>query len=147
MPGPYHGRRGTHGERVPVRIGFRTVVVENGLLKVNGSPILLRGVNRHEFDTDHGRTVSEKLMRRDVTMMKAHNLNAVRTSHYPPHPHFLDPVSYTHLRAHETVLDLVCRLLLEKKKKTKTHNTHTTHTQHTHNTHTTREQNPRIKQQ
>jgi len=35
------------------------VVVENGLLKVNGSPILLRGVNRHEFDTDHGRTVSE----------------------------------------------------------------------------------------
>lgn len=90
VPRLYHGTLATHGERVPVRIGFRTVVVENGLLKVNGSPILLRGVNRHEFDTDHGRTVSEKLMRRDVTMMKAHNLNAVRTSHYPPHPHFLD---------------------------------------------------------
>lgn len=90
VPRLYHGTLATDGERVPVRIGFRTVVVEDGQLKVNGSRILLRGVNRHEFDTDHGRTVSRELMSRDVRMMKAHNLNAVRTSHYPPHPHFLE---------------------------------------------------------
>ena len=48
------------GERVRLRIGFRTVVVEDGLLKVNGRRILFRGVNRHEFDPDHGRAVSEE---------------------------------------------------------------------------------------
>jgi beta-galactosidase len=77
-------------ERVRLRIGFRTVVVDDGLLKVNGRRVLLRGVNRHEFDPDHGRVVSEEVMRRDVLLMKAHNINAVRTSHYPPHPRFLE---------------------------------------------------------
>ena len=52
--------------------------------------MLLRGVNRHEFDPDAGRAVSEAVMRRDIELMKAHNVNAVRTSHYPPHPLFLD---------------------------------------------------------
>ena len=90
VPRLYSATLATDGERVPVRIGFRTVVVEDGLLKLNGSRILLRGVNRHEFDADHGRVVSDEVMRRDVTLMKAHNLNAVRASHYPPHPRFLD---------------------------------------------------------
>ena len=52
--------------------------------------MLLRGVNRHEFDPDRGRAVGEDVMRADVELMKRHNLNAVRTSHYPPHPRFLE---------------------------------------------------------
>ena len=90
LPRLYDAEVASEGERVRLRIGFRTVVVEDGLLKVNGRPVLLRGVNRHEFDPDSGRTVSEETMRRDVLLMKAHNVNAVRTSHYPPHPRFLD---------------------------------------------------------
>ncbi|MFD9630948.1 glycoside hydrolase family 2 TIM barrel-domain containing protein [Streptomyces violascens] len=78
------------GERVPLRIGFRTVVVEDGLLKVNGRRILFRGVNRHEFHPETGRTLGLATMREDLVLMKRHNINAVRTSHYPPHPAFLE---------------------------------------------------------
>ncbi|THV37010.1 glycoside hydrolase family 2 TIM barrel-domain containing protein [Glycomyces buryatensis] len=77
-------------ERVSLRIGFRTVKIEDGLLKVNGKRILLRGVNRHEWDPDTGRTLSVETMRRDLEIMKRHNINAVRTSHYPPDKRFLD---------------------------------------------------------
>jgi beta-galactosidase len=80
----------TDAERVSLRVGFRTVTVENGLLKVNGTPILLRGVNRHEWDPDTGRTLTVETMRRDLELMKRHNVNAVRTSHYPPDRRFLD---------------------------------------------------------
>src|SRR5690606_31803776 len=62
----------------------------DGLLKVNGRRILLRGVNRHEFHPDRGRALTEQDMIDDVLLMKRHNINAVRTSHYPPHPRFLD---------------------------------------------------------
>ena len=77
------------GERVVLPIGFRRVVVEDDLLLVNGHRVLVRGVNRHEFSPASGRAVSVDDMRRDVELMKAHNINAVRTSHYPPHPRFL----------------------------------------------------------
>ncbi len=90
LPRLYDAEVASAGERVRLRIGFRTMTVEDGLLKVNGRRVLLRGVNRHEFDPDHGRAVSEDVMRRDVLLMKAHNINAVRTSHYPPHPRFLE---------------------------------------------------------
>ncbi|WP_019609377.1 glycoside hydrolase family 2 TIM barrel-domain containing protein [Nocardiopsis sp. CNS-639] len=80
----------TPGERVRTRTGFRTVQVSGGLLRVNGRPLLLRGVNRHEWHPDHGRAVPRETMREDVLLMKRHNVNAVRTSHYPPHPDFLD---------------------------------------------------------
>ena len=90
LPRLYDAEVASAGERVRLRIGFRTVVVEDGLLKVNGRRVLFRGVNRHEFDPDHGRAVSEEVMRRDVLLMKAHNVNAVRTAHYPPHPRFLE---------------------------------------------------------
>jgi beta-galactosidase len=79
----------TASERVIVPVGFRRVSIEDDLLLVNGHRVLLRGVNRHEFDPDCGRAVSEEVMRRDIVLMKAHNINAVRTSHYPPHPLFL----------------------------------------------------------
>ncbi|MFH9867758.1 glycoside hydrolase family 2 TIM barrel-domain containing protein [Streptomyces lydicus] len=90
QPYLYDGELITAGETVPLRIGFRTVRVEGGLLKVNGRRILLRGVNRHEFHPQYGRTVGPETMRRDLLLMKRHNVNAVRTSHYPPHPAFLD---------------------------------------------------------
>jgi beta-galactosidase len=80
----------TPGERIALRIGFRTVVVEDGVIKVNGRRILFRGVNRHEFHPETGRTLDLATMREDVLLMKRHNINAVRTSHYPPHPVFLD---------------------------------------------------------
>ncbi|MFE6775577.1 glycoside hydrolase family 2 TIM barrel-domain containing protein [Streptomyces sp. NPDC057702] len=89
-PRLYAGELVTDGERVPLRIGFRTVAVEDGLLKVNGQRVLFRGVNRHEFHPETGRTLDRETMRRDVLLMKRHNINAVRTSHYPPHPAFLD---------------------------------------------------------
>jgi beta-galactosidase len=80
----------TPGERIPLRIGFRTVALEDGRIKVNGRPILFRGVNRHEWHPEHGRALDLETMREDVLLMKRHNVNAVRTSHYPPHPAFLD---------------------------------------------------------
>ncbi|MEU9118256.1 glycoside hydrolase family 2 TIM barrel-domain containing protein [Streptomyces sp. NPDC048506] len=89
-PHLYDGELVTAGETIPLRIGFRTVRVEDGLLKVNGRRILLRGVNRHEFHPRYGRTLGPETMRRDLLLMKRHNINAVRTSHYPPHPAFLD---------------------------------------------------------
>ncbi|GAA2251238.1 glycoside hydrolase family 2 TIM barrel-domain containing protein [Streptomyces atrovirens] len=89
-PRLYEGVLATAGERVPLRIGFRTVVVEDGLLKVNGTPLLFKGVNRHEWHPRRGRALDLDTMREDVLLMKRHNVNAVRTSHYPPHPAFLD---------------------------------------------------------
>ncbi|NEW70388.1 glycoside hydrolase family 2 TIM barrel-domain containing protein [Streptomyces rhizosphaericus] len=88
-PRLYEARLTTVGESVSLRVGFRTVVVEDGLLKVNGRRVLFRGVNRHEFHPENGRAVDLATMRRDLVLMKRHNINAVRTSHYPPHPAFL----------------------------------------------------------
>ncbi len=90
VPRLYDGELVTATERVPLRIGFRTVSVEDGVLRVNGRRLLLSGVNRHEFSPDTGRTVGEDLMRLDLELMKQNNINAVRTSHYPPHPRFLE---------------------------------------------------------
>jgi beta-galactosidase len=90
LPRLYDAVVRAQGESARLRIGFRRVVVEDGLLQVNGRRVLLRGANRHEFDPVRGRAVTEETMRRDVELMKAHNLNAVRTSHYPPHPRFLE---------------------------------------------------------
>jgi beta-galactosidase len=89
-PRLYDGVLATPGERVPLRIGFRTVVLEGGLIKVNGRPLLFKGVNRHEWHPERGRALDLETMREDVLLMKRHNVNAVRTSHYPPHPAFLD---------------------------------------------------------
>ncbi|MEU6888585.1 glycoside hydrolase family 2 TIM barrel-domain containing protein [Streptomyces viridosporus] len=89
-PRLYDGVLATAGERVPLRIGFRTVVLEDGLIKVNGTALLFKGVNRHEWHPERGRALDPDTMREDVLLMKRHNVNAVRTSHYPPHPAFLD---------------------------------------------------------
>ncbi|WP_240929335.1 glycoside hydrolase family 2 TIM barrel-domain containing protein [Streptomyces coryli] len=90
LPRLYDGLLEAPGERIPLRIGFRTVAITDGLLTANGRPLLLRGVNRHEHDCDRGRALDLATMREDVLQMKRHNINAVRTAHYPPHPAFLD---------------------------------------------------------
>ncbi len=89
-PRLYDGLLASRGERVPLRIGFRTVRIEDGVLTVNGRRVLFRGVNRHEFHPDVGRALAVDVMLQDVLLMKQHNVNAVRTSHYPPHPRFLE---------------------------------------------------------
>jgi beta-galactosidase len=64
-------------------VGFRRVEISNGLLKLNGKPLLIRGVNRHEHHPENGQVMDEATMRRDIEIMKQHNFNAVRCSHYP----------------------------------------------------------------
>ncbi|MGW3510058.1 glycoside hydrolase family 2 TIM barrel-domain containing protein [Streptomyces sp. NPDC000994] len=90
QPRLYAGELATATERVPVRIGFRRISVEDGVLTANGKPLLFRGVNRHEWHPVTGRTLSRETMLTDVLLMKRHHINAVRTSHYPPDPAFLD---------------------------------------------------------
>ncbi|MEC3947505.1 glycoside hydrolase family 2 TIM barrel-domain containing protein [Sphingobium sp. HWE2-09] len=72
------------------RVGFRDVAIRNGQLMVNGQPIYIRGVNRHEHDPDTFHVISMDSMRRDIEMMKRNNVNAVRTSHYPNDPRWYD---------------------------------------------------------
>ena len=81
---------GTPAEYVSSRVGFRTSEIRYGQLLVNGKPILLKGVNRHEHDEYEGHVVSEEMMIRDIELMKKHNINAVRTSHYPNHPRWYE---------------------------------------------------------
>ena len=69
-------------------VGFRNVKIEDGLLKVNGVPVTIRGVNRHEHDPKTGHVVSVERLEQDILLMKANNINTVRTSHYPNSPEF-----------------------------------------------------------
>lgn len=70
-------------EVVPLKVGFRKVEIKDKQLMVNGKPIIIKGVNRHELDPDHGYVVSKDRMLQDLKIMKENNINAVRTSHYP----------------------------------------------------------------
>ncbi|HEY5508102.1 MAG TPA: glycoside hydrolase family 2 TIM barrel-domain containing protein [Paludibacter sp.] len=70
-------------ERVRQRIGFRSVEIAGGQMLVNGKPVRLRGVNRHEHDPRLGKVMTESLMLKDIVLMKRGNINAVRTCHYP----------------------------------------------------------------
>jgi beta-galactosidase len=72
------------------RFGFRKVEIRGARLLVNGVPVKLKGVNRHEHDPDTGRQVSYESMARDIVLMKRHNINTVRTSHYPNDPRWYD---------------------------------------------------------
>lgn len=73
-----------------VRFGFRDVCVEDGLLKVNGVPVFIKGADRHELSATGGYVVSEEEMLRDIRIMKDLNINAVRTCHYPNDSRWLD---------------------------------------------------------
>ncbi|MFA9560461.1 glycoside hydrolase family 2 TIM barrel-domain containing protein [Evansella sp. AB-rgal1] len=72
------------------KIGFRTFEIKDGLMKINGQRIVFNGVNRHEFAAERGRAVTYEDMVHDIKLMKQHNINAVRTSHYPNHPLWYD---------------------------------------------------------
>ncbi|MFS0881451.1 glycoside hydrolase family 2 TIM barrel-domain containing protein [Metabacillus niabensis] len=77
---------GTIIETESCRVGFRTFEIKDGLMKINGKRIVFKGVNRHEFASDKGRAIGYDEMVHDIKLMKQHNINAVRTSHYPNHP-------------------------------------------------------------
>lgn len=81
-----------HNEQSAIlrKIGFREVRLTNKSLYINGNKIKLKGVNRHEWDPDTGRTMSQELMEKDILLMKQYNINAVRTSHYPNTPEFYE---------------------------------------------------------
>ncbi|MFM5843916.1 beta-galactosidase [Aeromonas sanarellii] len=67
-------------------VGFRAVEIRGGLLRVNGQPLVIRGANRHEHHPATGHAVTPADMEQDLLLMKRHNFNAVRCSHYPNHP-------------------------------------------------------------
>lgn len=77
------------GEVIAERIGLREIRIENGVVLLNGQNIKFRGVNRHDSDPVLGAAVGVKEMLRDLTVMKQHNVNAIRTSHYPNAPEFM----------------------------------------------------------
>ncbi len=79
-------RDGVRLQETALNIGIRSVRIRDGQLLINGRSIKLRGVNRHEFHPDRGRTVTEAEMIRDLCLLKQHNFNAVRCAHYPDHP-------------------------------------------------------------
>ena len=77
------------GEWIAETIGVRKICIENGVVKVNGVAIKFKGVNRHDSDPLVGSAVGEVEMLRDLRVMREHNINAIRTSHYPNAPEFL----------------------------------------------------------
>ena len=77
-------------EVVRKKVGFRHIEIKGGQLLVNGQPILIKGVDRHELDPDGGYVVPVERMIQDIKIMKQLNINAVRTSHYPDDPRWYD---------------------------------------------------------
>ena len=77
-------------EVIPARTGFRRVEVREARFLVNGKPLKIKGVNRHEMSPDTGYTVRRESMIQDIVLMKRNNLNAVRTAHYPNTPEWYD---------------------------------------------------------
>jgi Beta-galactosidase/beta-glucuronidase len=74
-------------EIITQKVGFRKVEIKNAQLLINGKPIYIKGVNRHEMDPDGGYVVSRERMIQDLELMKRFNINAVRTCHYPDDPY------------------------------------------------------------
>lgn len=70
-------------EAIPFYTGFRKIEIKGNTFTVNGKAVLLNGVNRHDYDPKNGRTVTKESMLSDVLLMKQHNINAIRCSHYP----------------------------------------------------------------
>ncbi|MCQ2519044.1 MAG: DUF4981 domain-containing protein [Lachnospiraceae bacterium] len=75
-------------ELIGEKVGFRDITIENGVVKINGVPVKFRGVNRHDSYPDTGFYCTVDQMKMDIVLMKKHNVNAVRTSHYPNSPLF-----------------------------------------------------------
>ncbi|PYY33809.1 beta-galactosidase [Curtobacterium sp. MCJR17_055] len=90
VPRLYDATMSAAGETVALRLGFRTVQIVGDRFLVNGERVVFHGVNRHETHPERGRVFDEAHARADMALMKRSNVNAIRTSHYPPHPRVLD---------------------------------------------------------
>lgn len=77
-------------EYISAKIGFRSVEIKDGIIRINGKRVVFKGTNRHEFDCHTGRYITEEVMRQDIELMKTNNINAVRTSHYPNNPRWYE---------------------------------------------------------
>jgi len=77
-------------EAFQTKVGFRSSEIKDGQLLVNGKPVLLKGVNRHEHDPITGHVISKESMMQDILLMKQNNINTVRTCHYPDDPYWYD---------------------------------------------------------
>ena len=75
-------------EWIPIDVGFRKIEIKNSVLLINGAAVKLKGVNRHDTDPVMGHYTPLRHMQRDLDLMKQHNINAIRTSHYPNTPEF-----------------------------------------------------------
>ncbi|MBQ8841302.1 MAG: DUF4981 domain-containing protein [Ruminiclostridium sp.] len=88
MPYLYNLVIETNTEIIGEKVGFRRIAIENGVVKINGKAVKFRGVNRHDSYPDTGYYASVEQMKKDLVMMKKHNINGIRTSHYPNSPVF-----------------------------------------------------------
>ena len=77
-------------EVIPVRVGFRKIEIKNSVILINGKAIKFKGVNRHDSHPTLGQAIPLEHMKQDLMLMKRHNVNAIRTSHYPSDPRFLE---------------------------------------------------------
>ena len=77
-------------QTIKTKVGFRQVDIKDGQLLVNGKRIVLQGVNRHDHHPSFGRAVPLSFIHQDLLLMKQHNINAIRCSHYPPNPKMLE---------------------------------------------------------
>lgn len=85
-----YNEEGVCEEAISTKIGFRTSEIKDGLFLVNGVPITIKGVNRHEHDPLTGHVVSEQSMLKDIKLMKENNINTIRTCHYPNDPRWYE---------------------------------------------------------
>ncbi|MCW2872042.1 glycoside hydrolase family 2 TIM barrel-domain containing protein [Actinacidiphila oryziradicis] len=90
QPRLYNVTVSTAAESIAMRVGFRTVEIRGDQFLVNGRRVVFHGMNRHETHPERGRVFDEEHAREDLARMKRFNVNAIRTSHYPPHPRLLD---------------------------------------------------------
>lgn len=83
-----------HGDEIAAvktyKVGFKQVEIKGEKIYFNGMPLMIRGVNRHDFDADHGWAVPRERYTQDLDIMKQVNINAIRTSHYPDDPYFYE---------------------------------------------------------
>ncbi len=109
-------------DRFGRRVGLRTVEIRAGRLLVNGVPIVLRGVNRHDHYPETGRVLDEALLDEDLRLLKTHNFNAIRTAHYPHHERLYERcdevglyvVDEANLESHGLVRDMASHRLVSQ---------------------------------
>lgn len=80
----------TEEEKIIQSVGFRQVEVVNNLMCVNGKPLLLKGINHHEFHEKHGRYVPKEFLEKEIQLIKEGHFNAIRMAHYPHHPYLYE---------------------------------------------------------